>query len=229
MVNVGAQEVSFHFKNNIRSVEINQLLADLLEEGIYKGGGLFFVGNTVFIAVFDLLVRSTYSDIVPAPVTRDIVIKIETKSVAAIDTSTWGVTSATHALYGTFAWDEAIEQFMAFDHSLIGSVPAGAIIFGEVTFDGLGNVTAVSTVNKTQALTQEDTRNSLIAIEATANAALLLATPLTIIAHKNFDSDVAVDEVGRRGYYNGYVYYALTAGTGGAGRWGRVAIATAGF
>lgn len=52
---------------------------------------------------------------------------------------------------------------------------------------------------------------------------------LTLSSAPSFNSDVLADELSRGGFFGDFLYVALVVGTGGAGRWGRIAMATAGF
>lgn len=222
LVNLGNQVIQFRYKHPLRGIEVSQLLHSVLDKGIYSGGNLAVVlGNNISLSTFVAMVPSAYVELSE---TRLALIRFETKTVINFDTTGWAVSSSI-ALYATYTWQEDEGNFLDFAYGYIGSVPAGAIIFGTLTFDGGGNLTGLSSTNRTVALTQASTQSQI-----TANAtAISLLHPLTITAHKNYNSDVLASEVNRMGYYNGYIYIALTAGTGGAGRWGRFAIATAGF
>jgi hypothetical protein len=52
---------------------------------------------------------------------------------------------------------------------------------------------------------------------------------LVLAGPKAYNDDVSALEYGRYGYYNGYMYFAIVQGTGGAGRWVRMPVATEGF
>jgi hypothetical protein len=52
---------------------------------------------------------------------------------------------------------------------------------------------------------------------------------LVLAGPKAYNDDVSTLEFGRYGYYDGYIYYAIVQGTGGAGRWARAPVATDGF
>lgn len=52
---------------------------------------------------------------------------------------------------------------------------------------------------------------------------------LVLAGPKAYNDDVSALEYGRYGYYDGYMYFAIVQGTGGAGRWARTPVATDGF
>lgn len=60
---------------------------------------------------------------------------------------------------------------------------------------------------------------------------ILLLSQLDITEHKNFDSEVTPDQVGKGGFFDGYFYFAHTVGEAGSGQsqWSRTATASTGF
>jgi hypothetical protein len=220
--NLGNQVIQFRYKHPLRGIEISQLLYNVLEKGIYSGGELTIIsGNNISLSSFVIMVPTSYLELSE---TRLALIRFETKNSINFDTTGWAVNSSV-VLYATYTWVEEEGNYLDFSHGDISSVPANAVIFGTLTFDSGGNLIGVSNNNRTVALTQASTQSQLDA----HTTAISLLQPLVITSHKNYNSDVLPHEVNRMGYYNGYIYIALVAGTGGAGRWGRFAIATAGF
>jgi hypothetical protein len=198
----GSQIIRTDYKQPLTTESFNEYIYKGIEPGIYEGGALTYLGNIVTIAPFQCYIKTTNA----IPKT----LKIYTQTPATKDASGGGNLANPAYLYMTYTWANTELNYLDFALRPISNPPVnGEIILGTVTFDNGGNVTGVS--------------QNGITVPRAAN--LMLTGP------KNYDSEVTPNELGKFGYYGGYLYYAHTLGPNGStvSQWARIAMASLGF
>lgn len=150
-VNLGAQTITFDYKEPAKSVDFNELLRDLLRPGVYKGGNLSITktftvdgNNEISIDPFHLFLNTDYTE---ASILYNLAIHASTRSNILIDPGTQ--TGGERYIFVGYTHIKTIENWLDFrvDNSI--TPLTNEIIIGTITYNGVGDVTAITDANRT--------------------------------------------------------------------------------
>jgi len=132
LTNIGDQQITFDFKNAIKGSEFNKLLYGILPQGIYSGGALSNVGNTITVAPFTAVFESNSEN-------ATVITTTQNAEISSIDGGLGDITDATPYVIMNYQYLEQIENWINFEFK--ATPLATDIVVGIVTFDGGGLVT----------------------------------------------------------------------------------------
>lgn len=125
-VNLGAQRLTFRFKQPAEGQEFNQLLRSIQPAGVYNGGVLEYSGMTLKINPFDAIIYARNR--------ADIAAHVRTNATVTL---TAPPSNGNHYVYMVFDWADSINNFCAFaTRSTVSPSVAGELILGTFTIQG---------------------------------------------------------------------------------------------
>jgi len=137
-INLGGQSIVFDFKQDASAEGFNALLRGIVKPGVYSGGAVTYLGNTISIAAFKAVFNLTNSS-----------------GSVAISTTTavsQTITPPYNAyLVMNYTWYDVRENWIDFEFKAVGSLLATDIILCLVTYSG-SNISSIDTTVRTEGL-----------------------------------------------------------------------------